>query len=289
MNKKEIEKITINTPDFDFYFSPFYLKYKTSFPNNIHPSANFLTWFIGFSEGEASFVVNNRGDLAFIVTQSSSDIRVLHFIQQTLGFGKVIAQSAKTSRYVTQSKKEIEIIIKLFNGNVLLPSRQNKLEKFISAFNIWANKGTVRLETIASINSCIKLSLNNSWLAGFTDGEGCFTCSIGEKKGFSFNYSVAQKGKENIAVLERLSVLFKAGIVSNHYVKNVYEYRIAGIKASPNIFPYFDKFSLLTKKSISYTLWKQIYTDLLEKKHLLPENRLVMIEKARMINKSNII
>lgn len=281
------KKETLYTSYDDFNFSPFYLKYKAYFPKAVQPSYNFLTWFIGFSEGEGSFVVNNRGDLAFIITQSTSDVRILYFIKDILGFGKVISQSAKTSRYVTQSKKEIEVIIEIFNGNVVLPTRQEKLEKFISAFNIWASKGTVRLEAIFSIKSCIKLSLNNSWLAGFTDGEGCFTCSLGEKKGFSFNYSVAQKGKENIAVLERLSVLFNAGIVSNHFVKNVYEYRIAGVKACPNIFPYFDEFSLLSKKSISYTLWKQIYTDLLEKKHLLPEIRVTMIEKAKMINKSN--
>jgi hypothetical protein len=91
-------------------------------------------------------------------------------------------------------------------------------------------------------------------LAGFTDGEGCFTCSIRDEKGFSFNYSVAQKGESNIAILRQLVILFKAGIVSNHFVKDVYEYRIAGVKACPNIFPYFDKHTLLTKKSLSYIL-----------------------------------
>jgi hypothetical protein len=100
------------------------------------PSSNFLTWFIGFSEGEGSFIVNNRGDLAFVVTQSTTDIKVLYFIQETLGFGKVISQSVKTSRYITQSKKEIEIIIKIFNGNIILPTKQVRFEKFILAFNI---------------------------------------------------------------------------------------------------------------------------------------------------------
>ena len=68
-----------------------------------------------------------RGDLAFVVTQSTSDIRVLYSIKETLGFGKVISQSAKTSRYITQSKKEIEIFISLFNGNIVLPTRHKNL------------------------------------------------------------------------------------------------------------------------------------------------------------------
>jgi hypothetical protein len=80
--------------------------------------------------------VNNRGDLAFVISQSTCDIKVLYYIQETLGFGKVISQSVKTSRYVTQSKKEIEIIIKIFNGNIILPTKQDRLEKFITGFNI---------------------------------------------------------------------------------------------------------------------------------------------------------
>lgn len=273
----------------DFDFSTYYVKSKTYLPNYSLPSYNFLTWFIGFSEGDCSFVVNNRGDLAFIITQSTTDLKVLYFIQETLGFGKVISQSVKTSRYVTQCKREIEIIISIFNSNTLLPTRQDKLEKFITAFNIWASKGTIRLEPITLIKNCIKPSLYNSWLAGFTDAEGCFTCSIRDKKGFSFNYSVAQKGESNIVILRQLVILFKAGIVSNHFVKDVYEYRITGVKACPNIFPYFDKHTLLTKKSLSYILWKQLYVDLVKKNHLSNEKRLLMIEKARMINKSNIL
>lgn len=271
-----------------FEFTLFYNKYKTYLPN-VLPSSVFLSWFIGFVEAEGSFIVNNRGDLAFVVTQSTSDIRVLCYIKETLGFGKVISQSAKISRYITQSKKEIDIIISLLNGNLVLPTRQKKLESFIKGFNSWANKGSIRLDSIIFIENTLLPSLDNSWLAGFTDGEGCFTCSIGEKKGFSFNFSIAQKGESNLFILKELCTLFKGGIVSNHYIKNVFEYRIAGVKACPNIFSYFDNYTLLTKKSLAYTLWKQVHVDLLNKHHLDAEKRKQIIEKARMINKSNIL
>ncbi|RYE15283.1 MAG: hypothetical protein EOP34_03815 [Rickettsiales bacterium] len=42
-------------------------------------------------------------------------------------------------------------------------------------------------------NRPILPTLNDAWFAGFTDGEGCFTCSIGEKKGFSFNFNISQR------------------------------------------------------------------------------------------------
>ena len=273
----------------NFNFSKFYDIHKAYLPNHLTPSYNFLTWFVGFTEGEGSFIVNNRGDLAFVISQSTSDIRILHFIKETLGFGKVIAQSEMTSRYVTQSKKEIEIIISIFNGNIILPSRQIKLSNFIKGFNNWVNKGNIRLEQVILKNNFILPTLDNNWLAGFTDGEGCFTCSINNKKGYSFNFSIAQKWEINVKILQEICLLFKAGKVSKHSVENVYEYRIGGIKYCPNIFPYFDKYTLLTKKSISYILWKQIHEDFVKKHHMDPEKRLVMIEKARMINKSNII
>lgn len=55
------------------------------------------------------------------------------------------------------------------------------------------------------------------------------------------------------------------------------------------MFSYFDEYKLLTKKSLSYILWKEINNDLLNKYHLDESKRQEIIEKVRMINKSNII
>lgn len=137
--------ITLCISNHRFNYSLFYETYKAHLPYSLKPSNEILTWLIGFTEGEGCFVVNNRGDLAFIITQTSTDVGVLYFIKETLGFGKVISQSINTSRYVTQSKKEIEIIITLFNGNTVLPTTRAKLEKFIAGFNVWASKGKIRL------------------------------------------------------------------------------------------------------------------------------------------------
>jgi len=272
-------------------FSDFHSKYKSNFPNNEVPSSEFLTWFIGFTEGrfrEGCFIVNKRGDLAFIVTQSTSDIGVLHFIKETLGFGKVIPQSLATSRYVTQSKKEIDIIISLFNGNSVLPSTKEKVRKFIQGFNIWVTKGSIRLNSVSVINKSILPTLDDRWLAGFTDGEGCFSCSIKEK-GFSFNYSIAQKGESNLFVLQHICNLFTVGKVSSHYVKYVYEYRVNGVENCKLIFPYFDKYTLYTKKNLSYSLWREVHRDLMNKNHLDEVKRKIIAEKVKLINQSNVL
>lgn len=284
--KRYISKYDSNLNN-KFDFSAFYMKYNTHLPNNKIPSENFLTWLVGFTEGEGSFIVNNRGDLAFVITQATIDKQVLEFIQEILGFGKVIRQSAITSRYVTQNKKEIDILVSLFNGNLVLPKRQETFDLFVKGFNKWVTKGRILLEAVVINNRPILPTLNDAWFAGFTDGEGCFTCSMGEKRGFSFNFNISQKWEINLTVLEHFSVLFKNGIVSRHSEENTYEFRLGGVNNCKNVFSYFDKYTLYTKKSLSYKLWKDIHNDLINKDHLDESKRREMIERTKMINKSN--
>lgn len=277
------------TPNNSFDFTLFYTKYKALYGDRPLPSKEFLSWLIGFTEGDGSFIVNKRGDLAFVITQPTSDIRTLEFIKETLGFGKVISQSATTSRFICQTKLEIELIISLFNGNLVFPSRQKSLKIFIDGFNIWCSKGRVKLNKIDFIPSAILPDLTNSWLAGFTDAEGCFTVSIlSNSVAFRFRFILTQKGEINLPILNHLVTLFKGGRVEPHSVKDVYEYRLNGLKGCSNVFNYFESFSLYSKKAVSYALWKQLYTRLKNKEHLDPELREVLKEKASMINKSNI-
>lgn len=282
--KKHMSNNSLNNK---FDFSAFYGKYNAYLPNNKIPSEKFLTWLVGFTEGEGSFIVNNRGDLAFVITQATVDKQILEFIQEILGFGKVIPQSTIISRYVTQNKKEIDILISIFNGNLVLPKRQEKFDTFVKGFNKWVTKGRILLEPVVINNKPILPSLNDAWFAGFTDGEGCFTCSIGEKKGFSFNFNISQKWEINLKILEYLCVLFKGGIISSHSEENVYEFRLGGVNNCKNVFSYFDNYVLYTKKSLSYKLWRDIHNDLVNKNHLDGVKRREMIEKVKMINKSN--
>lgn len=73
-----------------FNFTNFHLKYNSYFKNS-RPviSDEFLTWLIGFTEGDGSFVVSGRGSLQFVITQGDKDYKVLQMIKETLGFGNV--------------------------------------------------------------------------------------------------------------------------------------------------------------------------------------------------------
>ena len=79
-----LNTIPLVTVPSGFKFNLFYSLYVKRFPNTKIPSKSFLEWLIGFTEGDGSFVLNSRGTPVFVITQSTSDIQILHYIQQTL-------------------------------------------------------------------------------------------------------------------------------------------------------------------------------------------------------------
>src|SRR5690606_10583699 len=142
----------------------------------------------------------------FIISQGIDNKDVLDMIQSNLGFGKVIKQGKRVYRYVVQDKKNLELIVSLFNGNIVLLTRQKRFYKFLDLYNKKANKGKIILDTITPIYSNIFPSLSNAWLTGFTDSEGCFSVSI-KNKGYNIVYLVTQKGYINVPKLSHLILL----------------------------------------------------------------------------------
>jgi hypothetical protein len=63
----------------------------------------------------------------FIICPEGGDNKdVLDMIQITLGFGKVIKQGPRVYRYIVQDKKNLELIVSLFNGNIVFVRRQER-------------------------------------------------------------------------------------------------------------------------------------------------------------------
>lgn len=264
-------------------FTPFQEKYFKSF--NKYISDDFLTWLIGFTEGDGCFLITNRNDLMFIISQGIDNKDILDRIQNELGFGKVLKQGKRVYRYIVQDKKNLELITLLFNGNIILPTRQKRFYKFLELYNKKAIKGKILLDIIPPKYSHILPSLNNSWLTGFTDSEGCFSVSIKEK-GFNIVYLVSQKGYINVPKLSHLILLFQTGIIQPHSKIDNFSYIASGIKNSESIVnsKYFEKYPLKTKKYDSYILWKEVLNHLKNKDHLDENLRLIIKEKSIKIN-----
>ena len=278
---------TIKTKIEQEEFKEFYEKYEILFPNNKKISKDWLHWFIGFSEGDGSFIVDSRNNLQFVITQK--DFKVLEMIYETLKFGRVIKQGKFTYRFIVEQKKLIELIVLLFNGNMILPSRINRFKNFLEVHNKKAIKGKIILSHIDFIDSKNEISLNNAWLSGFTDAEGCFTVSIKSRTGFAIRFILSQKHEENLTFFSKLILLFQTGIIENHFHHNNYSYVVSGLKNCSKLLEsnYFEKFNLKTNKMLSYLLWKDLFFNLLNKDHLNPNLRKELFNKSKLINKNN--
>lgn len=98
----------------------------------------FKLWFIGFVEGDGSFIINKDGYLEFRITQSSEDAQILFMIKKELGFGVVRVQdsSKNTHCYRVRDKNNILKLISIFNGNIFLDTRKEQFKLWLSAFNL---------------------------------------------------------------------------------------------------------------------------------------------------------
>jgi Cytochrome C and Quinol oxidase polypeptide I/LAGLIDADG endonuclease len=283
-NIETSKKVNIKFPiEKNFDFSAFYICFnKYHLDLKTRPSEHFLCWLIGFTEGDGSFVVNKKGDLSFIITQGEKAKNILYVIKEHLGFGNVIKQGPKVYRYVVQDKKALALIISLFNGNIVLPTRKQQFNKFIIAYNL--KKKVIQIDYI---NRNLYASLSDTWLLGFTEAEGCFTISLLQNSNaFRIRYILSQKGCINLPILSKFILLFSAGQIEGHYHKDNYSYIVSGLLNISKIFVYFDTFLSEFKgpKKQSYILFKEIYQLLKEKKHLDKHQRPLIIEKCKQIN-----
>lgn len=220
----------------------------------------FLTWFIGFSEGDGAILCYRNKPL-FVLTQKER--KILIHIKDTLGFG-VVKDYKGYSRYYVTDLNDLKTLTILFNGNLLLNHRKTQLKHWCSVFDI------------PSDNSSPDISLSDSWLSGFTDAEGCFTFALenrkdADKQRIRLRFLLDQKayGNEEVS-LKKIKFLFSSGFVSlrSPISKNVFRYTINTFKDIDKVILYFTTFPLKTKKINSFKLWQQVYLAVIKKDHL---------------------
>lgn len=276
-NIKNKEINTINS----FNFSNFSQEYISIYPNNKIPDKYFIEWFIGFTEGDGSFITTTRGNLIFVITQSTIDVQILYYIQKQFGFGSVIKQGHNTHRFIVQDKINLYLLIILFNGNIVLPSKFIQFIKFVKIYNTISSK----YSNIKIITSLIVPTYYDYWLCGFTDAEGCFTCSLlGNSTAYRFRFVLAQSQEINKPVLMYIAELIK-GTVRPHSVKGVYVITVNGIRNIDKVITYFMNYKLLTKKRNSFMIWIVVYDSIKKGEHLYKDSREQLRKITNTINK----
>lgn len=242
----------------------------------------FKWWLIGFAEGDGYFGVDKKGYLTFKLTQSTIDCQVLFFIKKSLGFGSVSLQSksSNTHQYRVRDKYNLIKIINIFNGNLITKAKIAQFKLFLEAFN---NKYNTDI-TFIICNK--KVALDNAWLSGFTDAEGCFTSSAYLSKAtnkhiVTVRYVISQKNDIEFSK-------YLAGLINGYitYIKSYDGYNTVVNHSKLNIIiNYIKSYPLKTKKHISYLRWLKVY-ELVKDKHHHNSNGIEKIESLiKLINK----
>jgi len=258
--------------------------------SNKRISNEWLTWFIGFSEGDGA-ILTTKGKPRFVLTQKEGAI--LYHIQEVLGFGTV-GQFDGYYRFIVTEPQSILLLVYIFNGNLVLSHRKNQLGEWINALNGYDSSSCMRLPllNLTLEPKLMKPNLKDAWLSGFTDAEGCFNVAIQPRFNTVTGYRVSlrfilfQKNAES--TLLQIRDLFKFGQVKVRGGTNgVYRYNNNSFKGLLLVRDYFLTFSLKTKKAVSFKNWLEVFTMVLNKEHLVQEGLVKIRAIAKRINIKN--
>lgn len=275
----------------NFNYKDFYKAFEKIYPNKEKPSKDFLNWFIGFFEGDGSIINFSRANsFGLVITQHRDNVDVLHYIKDNLGYGIITKQGKYIDRYIVQGIDDYYLMLLILNGNLILPYRKKVFKTSLDKFNKWLSTGnsTIRVSYIEYKDYNLLPKLNNHWISGFTDAEGCFTISMLLSKTGTYRHRIkfilSQKHAINLPILSHFLLLFKVGYIEPHSNKDNYSYIISGLKNNKLIYDYFDNYKLITKKD-SYNKWKALIKKLEDKEHLLNHEKSLELKfETKLIN-----
>ena len=106
----------------------------------------------------------------------------------------------------------------------------------------------------------------SGWIAGFVDGEGCFSVSIFKNKTTRSGYQVfpefvVTQGEKSLEVLEKIKDFFNCGGIYvnrryDNHKENIYRYCVRSLKdLNEIIIPFFKTNQLLTYKKNDFEIF----------------------------------
>jgi hypothetical protein len=262
---------------------------------NSNITTDWLIWFIGFAEGDGAIYTNFKTNRPrFILTQKEGAI--LYTIMNHFGFGtvKYFASSNSSNnkngfyRWIVEDLNNVRILACLFNGNLASKHRINQLGNWITALNSSARFASTPLTLITAP---VTFTLQDPWLAGFTDAEGCFNVGVIADSRYTLGFVIKMRfilDQKDHEILSKVQTLLNVGKVTERNT-NVENFRLTvhGFTSMNIIRSYFDNFELLTKKHESYIKWCKIHNMVKNKEHLTQSGLSQIKQLSKLINLNN--
>ena len=218
--------------------------------------SNFGYFLAGLIEGNGWF---SKKELHLIFAEN--DVSLAYFIKKRIGYGNVYKiKNKKAVRYICKNTKGLFIILSLINGKLVSNLKYDQLieHNYNEDFNC----------TILPPSN--KISLDNYWLTGFTQTDGCFNISITKSKTHKTGYSVGLEYsvKQNDAI--PLKLLYDTIKMGNLFQDNsgVWCYKSTEYKTALLLINYFDSFHLFSGKYVNYLKFRKVYIMITNGKHL---------------------
>jgi hypothetical protein len=249
---------------------------------------HFLEWFIGFVEGDGSFVVSNQ-KVYFDLTQHIRDIHLLYRIKTALGFGSILTRTSNRSTlstlllpkgyrkagglrevgvYYVTGKSNFRRLVHLFNGNLVSAHKKSQFKAWLTVYNSQYN------EKIPYLESTVLPSFENGWLSGFIDAEGCFRARVKDCRTSKLgrllfvDFSLAQKSKDTLILVKEMFNIVKSENIRYDPSWEGYEFYLSNKKKRVCLVRYLNTYPLKTTKALDFSIWSKVHNLGINKKHL---------------------
>ena len=218
---------------------------------------DFVYWFVGFLEGDGSLSLN-KDSLNLDITQHSQDAQVLYLIKTNLGFGKIVFPKDRPNiaMFVVYNPKNLTPLINLIESKFCT-------QRFIQ-------------------KPPVKPTLENSWLSGFIDAEGCFRIKIEQDGNIKLIFELSQKQE---LVLKNIKELFPnlKGNLRHDLTRDIWILSFSQKESRKQLIKYLARFPLKSHKNVVLQKWLKAHR-IMETKQ---EDWKIKIEKlSQDLNKS---
>ena len=155
---------------------------------------NFYEWLSGLTDGEGCFIIASANGgtsylFKFEIGLHADDAKMLGFIQENLGIGKVSVYGNRVSYSVTK-KEDISKLLEIFTKYPLKSTKYLNFSDFKRAFELYTSSNKITADLLEEIGQ-IKSGMNSLrtnyvltdgknfeitpyWFLGFVEGEGSF-------------------------------------------------------------------------------------------------------------------
>ena len=214
-----------------------------------------------------------------VIVFNKEDEFLANYIKNRLGHGNVYpVENKEAVIFVVADAAGLRKVIKLINGKIRSENKINQINK-----NILSNP---RFKDISLVNENNDSTLNNYWLAGFSDADASYQIKILDRKQRTevrLNFQIDQKKKDLLFLIKN----FVGGNIGFRKSQDTYYFNSTSFGAAKKVIKYFDQFNLLSSKYINYLKWRKAYIIIQDKDHLNEKGLKKIVRLKKTMNRNN--